>query len=178
MRESGVGAERQSHLLDAVVGLSQDLSFDNVLQRIVDSASELVGATYGFLGVLDSPSSHRMGTFAVHGLDQEHQDLIGRLPEGKGLLGLVIDHPEPVRLEHLGDHPESIGFPNLHPAMTSFLGVPIRVHDTVFGNLYLTDKIGGGGFTAEDQEVAVTIAAVSSSRTCVSTRRASGSVAG
>ncbi len=137
MRESGVGAERQSHLLDAVVGLSQDLSFDNVLQRIVDSASELVGATYGFLGVLDSPSSHRMGTFAVHGLDQEHQDLIGRLPEGKGLLGLVIDHPEPVRLEHLGDHPESIGFPNLHPAPP-----------------------------------------VSSSRTCVSTRRASGSVAG
>ncbi|MCO7238163.1 GAF domain-containing sensor histidine kinase [Aeromicrobium sp. CnD17-E] len=159
MREPGVGAERQSHLLDAVVGLSQDLSFDNVLQRIVDSASELVGATYGFLGVLDSPSSHRMGTFAVHGLDQEHQDLIGRLPEGKGLLGLVIDHPGPVRLEHLGDHPESVGFPNLHPAMTSFLGVPIRVHDTVFGNLYLTDKIGGGGFTAEDQEVAVTIAA-------------------
>ncbi|RYY45309.1 MAG: histidine kinase, partial [Actinomycetales bacterium] len=84
MKKSGVGSERQSSLLDAVVALSQDLSLDNVLQRIVDSASELVGATYGFLGVLDGRSSNRLGTFAVHGLDAEHQDMIGRLPQGQG----------------------------------------------------------------------------------------------
>lgn len=159
MREFGVGAERQSRVLDAVVALSQDLSFENVLQRVVDSASELVGATFGFLGVLDSPTSRRMGTYAVHGLEQADQELIDRLPEGKGLLGLVIDHAEPVRVDDLRTHPASSGFPRLHPAMTSFLGVPIRVHDTAFGNLYLTDKIGGGGFTDEDEDVAVTIAA-------------------
>lgn len=158
MKKSGVGSERQSSLLDAVVALSQDLSLDNVLQRIVDSASELVGATYGFLGVLDGRSSHRLGTFAVHGLDAEHQDMIGRLPQGQGLLGLVIDRPEPLRVNDLKNHPESAGFPRLHPDMTSFLGVPIRVHDQVFGNLYLTDKQGDGGFTPEDEEVAVAIA--------------------
>lgn len=159
MRERAVGDERQSSLLDAVVALSQDLSLDNVLQRIVDSASELVGARYGFLGVVDERSSRRLGTFAVHGLDQRHQDMIGRLPEGKGLLGLVIDRPEPLRVDDVSTHPERAGFPRLHPDMTSFLGVPIRVHDTVFGTLYLTERLGGGPFTQEDEDVAVAIAA-------------------
>jgi signal transduction histidine kinase len=158
MKPHGVGSERQSNLLDAVVALSQDLSLENVLQRIVDSASELVGARYGFLGVLDGRSTRRLGTFAVHGLDQEHQDLIGRLPEGQGLLGLVIDNPEPLRINDLAGHPASHGFPRLHPDMTSFLGVPIRVHGKVFGNLYLTDKVDGNGFSAEDEDVAVAFA--------------------
>jgi signal transduction histidine kinase len=158
MKQHGVGSERQSNLLDAVVALSQDLTLENVLQRIVDSASELVGARYGFLGVLDGRSSRRLGTFAVHGLDEAHQDMIGRLPEGQGLLGLVIDNPEPLRINDLKNHPASQGFPRLHPDMTSFLGVPIRVHDQVFGNLYLTDKVDGGGFSAEDEDVAVAFA--------------------
>ncbi len=158
MKQHGVGSERQSHLLDAVVSLSQDLSLENVLQRIVDSASELVGARYGFLGVLDGRSSRRLGTFAVHGLDEAHQDMIGRLPQGEGLLGLVIDQPVPLRIDDLKHHPESHGFPRLHPDMTSFLGVPIRVHDQIFGNLYLTDKVDGDAFSAEDEDVAVAFA--------------------
>lgn len=162
MSEAAPGTERQSNLLDAVVALSQDLSLDNVLQRIVDSASELVGARYGFLGVLDGRSTRRLGSFAVHGLDQRHQDMIGRLPQGEGLLGLVIDQPKPLRVNDLENHPERTDFPQLHPDMTSFLGVPIRVHDQVFGNLYLTDKIGAPGFTDEDEEVAVAIAAAAS----------------
>lgn len=153
-----VTSERLRGLLAAVVALSSDLTLDGVLQRIVDSASELVGAKYGFLGVLDGHSERRLGTFAVHGLDEAHQQMIGRLPQGEGLLGLVIDHPEPIRVAKLDDHPSRAGFPRLHPDMTSFLGVPIRVHDRVFGNLYLTEKDGGGGFTAEDEEIGVALA--------------------
>lgn len=151
-------SERLRALLAAVVALSSDLSLHGVLQRIVDSACELVDAQYGFLGVLDSRSERRLGTFAVHGLDKAHQAMIGRLPEGNGLLGLVIDHPEPLRISDLDTHPSRAGFPRLHPDMTSFLGVPIRVHDRVFGNLYLTEKHGGEGFTAEDEEIAVALA--------------------
>ncbi|RYJ05102.1 MAG: GAF domain-containing protein, partial [Actinomycetales bacterium] len=151
-------SERLRGLLAAVVALSSDLTLDGVLQRIVDSASELVGARYGFLGVLDGRSERRLGTFAVHGLDDAHQEMIGRLPQGEGLLGLVIDHPEPLRIAHLDDHPSRAGFPRLHPDMTSFLGVPIRVHDRVFGNLYLTEKDDGEGFTSEDEEIAVALA--------------------
>ena len=155
MADEVAKVERQNALLDAVVALSGDLSLQGVLQRIVDSASELVGARYGFLGVLDGRSHRRLGTFAVHGLDEAHQDMIGRLPEGLGLLGLVIDRPEPLRVDNVHDHPDGTGFPKLHPDMTSFLGVPIRIHGKVFGNLYLTDKHGGQGFTEEDEVLAV-----------------------
>ncbi len=159
MVQGSVTTERLTGLLDAVVAVSSDLSLEGVLQRIVDSASELVDARYGFLGVLDGGDERRLGTFAVHGLDQRHRDLIGRLPEGRGLLGLVIDHPEPIRVDDLREHPGRAGFPRLHPDMSSFLGVPIRTHDVVFGNLYLTDKHSGRPFTDEDEEIAVALAA-------------------
>lgn len=158
MVNQGARVERQNALLDAVVALSGDLSLDNVLQRIVDSASELVDARYGFLGVLDGRSDRRLGTFAVHGLDAAHREMIGRLPQGLGLLGLVIDRPEPLRIANVQGHPDGAGFPRLHPDMTSFLGVPIRIHGKVFGNLYLTDKQGGEPFTAEDEAMAVALA--------------------
>lgn len=155
-----IGApERVGRVLDAVIAMASDLSLDGVLQRIVDSASELVDAQYGFLGVLNGRLNRRLGTFAVHGLDERHREMIGRLPEGLGLLGLVIDEPEPLRIDDVSRHPGRSGFPALHPTMTSFLGVPIRIHDTVFGNLYLTDKRGGEPFTQEDEATAIAFAA-------------------
>lgn len=158
MERGGVPSERLSSLLDAVVAMASDLTLDGALQRIVDSASHLVDAQYGFLGVLDGTSDRRLGTFAVHGLDAAHQQMIGGLPEGRGVLGFVIDHPEPIRVDRLADHPQRAGFPLRHPDMTSFLGVPIRIHDVVFGNLYLTNKRSAEGFSGADEEIAVALA--------------------
>ncbi len=158
MRAGSVPSERLQRLLDAVVAMASDLTLDGALQSIVDSASELVDATYGFLGVLDGTSNRRLGTFAVHGLDESHQQMIGALPEGRGLLGIVIDRPEPIRVADLEGHPERAGFPVRHPDMRSFLGVPIRIHGEVFGNLYLTNKRSGQAFTAADEEIAVALA--------------------
>ena len=158
MRAGSVPSERLQRLLDAVVAMASDLTLDGALQSIVDSASELVDATYGFLGVLDGTSNRRLGTFAVHGLDESQQQMIGALPEGRGLLGIVIDRPEPIRVADLEGHPERAGFPVRHPDMRSFLGVPIRIHGEVFGNLYLTNKRSGQAFTAADEEIAVALA--------------------
>lgn len=158
MGAGSVPSERLRSLLDAVVAMASDLTLDGALQSIVDSASELVDATYGFLGVLDGTSNRRLGTFAVHGLDASHQEMIGALPEGRGLLGIVIDRPEPIRVADLEGHPERAGFPVRHPDMRSFLGVPIRIHDEVFGNLYLTNKRSGQAFTVADEEIAVALA--------------------
>lgn len=158
MRAGNVPSERLQSLLDAVVAMASDLTLDGALQSIVDSASELVDASYGFLGVLDGTSNRRLGTFAVHGLDEAHQQMIGALPEGRGLLGIVIDRPEPIRVADLEGHPERAGFPLRHPDMRSFLGVPIRIQDEVFGNLYLTNKRSGEAFTAADEEIAVALA--------------------
>ncbi len=159
MQRGGVPSERLRSLLDAVVAMAADLTLDGALQSIVDSASELVDAEYGFLGVLDGTSNRRLGTFAVHGLDEAHQTMIGGLPEGRGVLGFVIDHPEPIRVERLADHPHRAGFPLRHPDMTSFLGVPIRIHGAVFGNLYLTNKRSAEGFSETDEEIAEALAA-------------------
>ena len=154
--------DRLRGLLDAVIAMAADLSLDSVLQRIVTTASELVRARYGALGVLSpatGASEHRLQEFVTYGLSQEERDRIGDLPSGHGLLGLIIDDPRPLRLDHIGSHPSSYGFPPAHPPMESFLGVPIRIRDKVFGNLYLTEKSGGGGFTLEDEQVVVALAA-------------------
>ena len=153
--------DRLQGLLDAVVSIAGDLSLDSVLQRIVTTASELVGSRYAALGVLatvDVTKERRLREFVTHGLSDEQRQRIGDLPQGHGLLGLIIDEPQPVRLEDIADHPRSYGFPANHPPMGSFLGVPIRIRDTVFGNLYLTEK-RGGAFTAEDEQVVVALAA-------------------
>ncbi len=147
---------RQQALLDAVVTLSADLSLPDVLRRIVTSACALSGAGYGALGVIGA--DRRLSQFVTVGLAEEQRAAIGTLPRGQGLLGLLIDRPEPLRLRDIAAHPESFGFPAHHPPMSSFLGVPVRVRDRVFGNLYLTEKADGEEFTADDEEIVVALA--------------------
>jgi signal transduction histidine kinase len=151
--------ERLRGLLDAVVGIATDLSLDHVLERIVRAACQLADAQYGALGVLGAGPDRRLREFVTHGLTDEQRTLIGDLPRGHGILGAIIDRPEPLRLTNLGEHPLSYGFPPNHPPMRSFLGVPIRIRDKVFGNLYLTEKQSGDGFTADDEEIVVALAA-------------------
>lgn len=146
-------------LLDAVVTISADLSLDGVLSRIVAIASRLVDAEYAALGVLSAGRRRRLRTFIHHGISDDMAAVIGELPTGHGLLGLIIDRPEPLRLHDIAEHPSSYGFPENHPPMSSFLGVPVRIRERVFGNLYLTEKVGGGDFTVEDEEVVVALAA-------------------
>jgi signal transduction histidine kinase len=146
-------------LLDAVVTMAADLTLDGVLTRIVSIAGTLVNAQYAALGVLDVGSERRLRTFVHHGMGSDVVTAIGDLPSGHGLLGLLIDDPRPVRLHDIAAHPVSYGFPAHHPPMRSFLGVPIRIREQVFGNLYLTEKAGGGDFTDEDENVVVALAA-------------------
>ncbi|MGE3619903.1 MAG: GAF domain-containing protein [Acidimicrobiia bacterium] len=145
-------------LLDAVVTIGSDLDLPAMLRRIVERAVDLSGATYGALGVLDDTRT-RLAQFVTVGIDDEQRRAIGPLPEGHGILGLLIVDAAPLRLPDLTEHPDSYGFPPGHPTMTSFLGVPIRVRDEVFGNLYLTDKQGGDVFTDVDEELVVGLAA-------------------
>lgn len=146
-------------LLDAVVSLAADLALDSVLERIVRTASELAGARYAALGVLGVGRGHRLQEFVTFGLTDEQRTRIGDLPTGHGILGHIIDRPEPLRLHDLSRHAASYGFPAEHPPMRSFLGVPIRIRDKVFGNLYLTEKIDGGDFTEQDETIVVALAA-------------------
>jgi signal transduction histidine kinase len=147
---AGLGLPRNARaLLDAVVAIGSDLDLHSVLHRIVESACEITGARYGALGVLGSAGG--LVDFLTHGLDDSERKAIGDLPRGHGILGLLIDHPEPLRLPHLKEHPSSFGFPPNHPPMDTFLGVPVRIRGTVFGNLYLTDKADGAEFTEQDE---------------------------
>ena len=136
-------------MLDAVIAMSSDLDMHNVLDRIVVSSCELTGAQYGALGVIGTDGL--LSDFIVHGIAPDQRAKIGELPRGRGILGLLIDKPEALRLTRLQDHPASFGFPANHPPMTSFLGVPVRIRGTVFGNLYLTEKAGGSAFTEQDE---------------------------
>jgi nitrate/nitrite-specific signal transduction histidine kinase len=144
---------RLRRLLEAVLLLESDLSLPVVLRHIVQAACSLVDARYGALGVLDEEGKG-LAEFVNVGFDDDQVRAIGHLPEGHGILGLLILDPKPLRLADLTTHPESYGFPPGHPPMKSFLGVPVRVRDRVYGNLYLTEKIGGGPFTEEDEEAA------------------------
>lgn len=146
-------------LLDAVVTMAADLSLDALLSRIVEIASDLAGARYAALGVLGSGPDRRLRTFVTHGISPARAEEIGDLPRGHGLLGLIIDRPEPLRLHDIAKHPASYGFPPNHPPMSSFLGVPVRIREKVFGNLYLTEKDGGGDFTQQDESIVVALAA-------------------
>jgi signal transduction histidine kinase len=136
-------------LLDAVIAISSDLDLRSVLTRIVEAACELTGAQYAALGVIGPDRS--LVEFVTTGLDDEQRALIGDLPRGHGILGLLIEEPRALRLPVLNDHPHSAGFPPHHPPMTTFLGVPVLIRGTVFGNLYLTEKAGGIAFTDQDQ---------------------------
>ncbi|EXG82498.1 GAF domain-containing sensor histidine kinase [Cryptosporangium arvum] len=148
---------RLHRLLDAVVSMASDLSLPDTLRRIVELSAELAGARYAALGVIGP--ERLLVEFITVGLDTQTRVAIGDPPHGKGILGLLINEPKPIRLHDLGEHPESYGFPPNHPPMTSFLGVPIRVRGTVFGNLYLTEKRGGEDFSEEDEDVVIALAA-------------------
>jgi signal transduction histidine kinase len=143
-------------LLDAVNAISSDLDLRAVLTRIVEAATRLTEAQYGALGVLGG--NDLLAEFVTTGIGEEDRARIGALPHGRGILGLLIQHPEPIRLDDLSTHPRSVGFPPNHPPMGTFLGVPVRIRGTVFGNLYLTEKAGGESFTIEDERLVEALA--------------------
>jgi signal transduction histidine kinase len=148
--------DRVHSLLEAVVSVGRELDLSQVLRRIVEAAALLVDAQYAALGVI-GPDGRTLSQFLTVGLSEDEIAKIGHLPEGHGILGELIRRPEPLRLTDLGAHEASYGFPAHHPPMRTFLGVPIRVRDEVFGNLYLTDKRGGQDFDAEDEGVISTL---------------------
>ena len=135
----------------------EQLDSDVVLERVLEAAHDLTGARYAALGVLDE-SRHELGRFLTRGIDEQTRRVIGPLPTGRGVLGELIRHPVPMRIPDVGSHAYSYGFPVGHPPMSSFLGVPILVAGEPYGNLYLTEKQGGGQFTADDEEAAVLLA--------------------
>lgn len=143
-------------LLRANQAVVQQLDLPIVLQRIVDVAVELVGAQYGALGVIAPHGG--LDQFIHSGMPGDVVAAIGRLPQGHGLLGVLTDNPQSIRIRDIGGDPRSVGFPDGHPPMRSFLGVPVRVRDEVYGNLYLTNR-STGEFTAEDEELVTALAA-------------------
>jgi signal transduction histidine kinase len=149
--------DRMHGLLEAVIAIGSGLNLEAMLRRIVEAAVDLVDARYGALGVIGE--DQRLVEFITLGLDAQQISEIHHWPEGRGLLGLLIREPHPLRLADIGAHGDSSGFPAGHPAMRTFLGVPVRVRDQVFGNLYLTEKRGGGEFTEDDEAVLTALGA-------------------
>jgi GAF domain-containing protein len=143
-------------LLRAYLAVARTDDLDVVLWHILEAARELVNARYAALGVI---AEGRLVRFLHTGMADDVVAAIGHLPEGKGLLGLLVDYPQSLRLGDIAQHVASVGFPEHHPPMRSFLGVPIHVADRVFGNLYLTEKQGAAEFTADDEELAQALAA-------------------
>ncbi|MEV7025674.1 GAF domain-containing protein [Kitasatospora sp. NPDC093558] len=158
LQSAAAVTDRMQRLLEAVVSIGAGLDLHATLHRIATGAAELVDARYAALGVI-APGGHGLADFIHVGIDDETAAEIGELPAGRGILGALIDRPEPLRLADLGSDPRSSGFPPHHPQMKTFLGEPIRVRDEVFGNLYLTEKKGGGAFTPEDEQVVHALAA-------------------
>jgi signal transduction histidine kinase len=148
--------ERLRGLLDAVVAVGSGLDLRTTLHRLVVAACDLTDARYGALGVIGLDRT--LSEFITHGLDDAQHAAIGDLPRGQGVLGLLIADPRPIRLPDITRHPSSYGFPPNHPPMHTFLGVPVRVRDTVFGNLYLAEK-RGGEFTEQDEELVIALGA-------------------
>lgn len=139
-------------VLEATLQLEADLDLPTLLLHFIEEARSMTGARYGALGVLNRDHT-ALDEFLTVGLQPDEEEKIGPRPTGQGVLGLLITTPHPVRLANLGAHPDSFGFPPNHPPMTSFLGVPIVVRDEVYGNLYLTDKIGWSEFTSDDEDL-------------------------
>jgi signal transduction histidine kinase len=158
-RPEPIGADDRLHrLLDAILGIAAGLSLPAALRQIVESACALVGARYGALGVIGE--NQNLVEFISVGASPEMVNAIGHYPEGHGILGLLIVDPRPLRLADLSAHPASYGFPEHHPPMRSFLGVPVRVGDEVFGNLYLCEKRDAEQFSDEDEALIVSLAAI------------------
>ncbi|MGH7586728.1 MAG: ATP-binding protein [Gemmatimonadales bacterium] len=151
--------ERLEQLVLAGLALTSEASLDRVLARVVTIAAEVISAQYAAIGVL-GPDGRTLESFTTHGVAAAERERMGAPPRGHGILGLVIREARPIRLPDLAKHPDSYGFPPRHPVMHSFLGVPIVGRRGVFGNLYLTEKLGGGHFTEEDEHIAVLLAAM------------------
>ncbi|WP_425299125.1 GAF domain-containing protein [Nocardia farcinica] len=152
--------DQMDRLIEAMLVVTAGLDLDNTLRSIVHTAIELVDAKYGALGVRESDrDSKELAEFVYEGIDDRTRVLIGDLPRGHGVLGLLIDDPRPIRLADMSAHPASVGFPDHHPPMRTFLGVPVQVGGEVFGNLYLTEKAGGHEFTEDDEVVVQALAA-------------------
>lgn len=148
--------DRQQILLDAIITVGSDLSLSDVLARVVTSATRLAGARYGALGVVGPDGA--MSDFVHSGIPASVRDEIGSPPVGRGLLGLLIADPRPLRLDTIAEHPASVGFPPGHPPMAAFLGVPIRAGNRVYGNLYLSEKATGSTFSDTDERLVVVLA--------------------
>jgi signal transduction histidine kinase len=148
--------DRKDMLLEAGLALASELSLPMVLQRIVDLAVQVTDARYGALGVIGDGGE--LDEFITTGLSAMQRRAIGPLPRGHGILGLLIREPRPVRIENIGSHPKSVGFPANHPPMTSFLGAPVQAMGTVFGNIYLTEKRSAPVFSKEDEESLIILA--------------------
>jgi signal transduction histidine kinase len=151
-------SERLERLVVATSSLITEVSLEGVLQRVVEVAAAVIGAHFAAIGVL-GPDGRLLESFVTHGIDPEQRALIGPPPRGHGILGLVIREAKPIRLPDLTKHPGSYGFPPHHPRMHSFLGVPIVGKRGVFGNLYLTEKLGGELFSEADEHIATLLAA-------------------
>ncbi|MFZ0834858.1 MAG: GAF domain-containing sensor histidine kinase [Mycobacterium sp.] len=151
------GRDRLDGLVEAMLVVTSGLELDDTLRTIVHTAIELVDAKYGALGVRGH--GHELVEFIYEGIDEEARASIGRLPEGRGVLGVLIDDPQPIRLTDIVEHPDSVGFPPNHPPMHTFLGVPVCIRDEVYGNLYLTEKADGQPFTEDDEVLVLALAA-------------------
>ena len=154
-------AERRAEVLERVINagvqVGSELALDQVLERVLDSARDLTSARYAALGVLDEKGKD-LARFVTLGIDDDERRAIGAPPSGRGVLGELISHPQPLRTADLGSHPRSYGFPQGHPPMRTFLGVPVLIAGKPFGNIYLTEKLGGGEFTVGDEEALVLLA--------------------
>ncbi|HEX7626169.1 MAG TPA: GAF domain-containing sensor histidine kinase [Gaiellaceae bacterium] len=145
-------------LLQTGIAISSELSLDVVLQRIVEAAAQVTGARYAALGVID-PTGTSLERFVTHGIDELTRATIGDLPRGRGVLGALITDAQTLRLHNLAEDPRSVGFPPGHPPMNSFLGTPIVLRGVAYGNLYLTEKEGGGDFDSEDEDIVTILSA-------------------
>ena len=158
MSEFGAALDeaRLRRLLDVGRSIVSELELEAVLESVLEAARDITGARYAALGVLNQDGDG-LEQFLTSGIDEQTRAQIGDLPQGNGVLGVLISDPRPLRLADVGSHPRSYGFPAGHPPMTTFLGVPVRIRDSVFGNLYLTEK-QDGEFTAADEQALVVLA--------------------
>ena len=157
MGTESLNRQQLERMLEAGRGLVADLDPESVLSRLLEDARDLTGARYAAIGILDEKKAE-LERFLVSGIDEQGRLAIGNLPRGRGILGELIRNPKPLRLRTLGEHPRSYGFPPNHPAMTSFLGVPVIIRGEAYGNLYLTDKQTGEEFDESDEELLVVLA--------------------
>lgn len=155
--DNGSHLRLRDGLVEAMLAVTSGLDLEATLQTIVRTATELVDARYGALGVRGD--GHQIVDFIVEGMGQADLDTIGRVPQGIGVLGLLLDNPKTIRLDDIGKHPASVGFPPHHPPMHTFLGVPVRIREEIYGNLYLTDKAGGRPFSEDDEVLVEALAA-------------------